>query len=144
MGGLYIEANVSNKFAVLPEILFSSMGTSDNDSEITVPFSYLSLPVLLRYNLTPKFNICAGPQFGVLLSAKINDGSSSVNIKENYKGTDWGASFGVGSQFGKFDVGARYYLGLSNIQDNTTLVESCKNFGFQVFMGYRLSEVFED
>jgi hypothetical protein len=115
------------------------MGSTDPDvSDIKYQFNYISLPVMLRYNITEQFNIQAGPQLGFLMSAKVSDGDNSVDIKEFAKGTDFGAAFGVGGDFGKFNAGARYYLGLSNIAEDAQGDDSFKNNGFQIFLGYRL------
>jgi hypothetical protein len=138
LGGLYLTANLSEKFAVQPELLFSGMGSQDNDADIKLPFNYLSVPVLLRYNVSENINLHAGPQIGFLLSAKVTDGNDSVDIKESFTGTDFGAAFGIGGDFGKFNGGLRYYLGMSNIAEDAADNESFKNNAFQIFLGYRL------
>lgn len=138
LGGLYLTANISEKIALQPELLFSGMGSQDNDADIKLPFNYLSVPVLLRFNLSEKVNIHAGPQVGFLLSAKATAGGDSADIKEYFTGTDFGAAFGIGGDFGKFNGGVRYYLGLSNIAEDATDNESFKNSAFQIFLGYRL------
>lgn len=138
LGGLYLTANLSDKFAVQPELLYSSMGTKTDD--ISDAFGYIQVPILLRYNINENFNLHAGPQIGLLLSAK----SDGVDIKDEFKGTDFGASFGAGVDFGKFNGGLRYYLGFSNISDiDTSSIPglgdiSFKNTSFQIYLGYKL------
>lgn len=138
LGGLYLTANLSDKFAVQPELLYSSMGSKTDD--ISDAFGYIQVPILLRYNINENFNLHAGPQIGLLLSAK----SDGVDIKDEVKGTDFGASFGAGVDFGKFNGGLRYYLGFSNISDIDTqgipgLGDiSFKNTSFQIYLGYKL------
>lgn len=138
LGGFYLTANVSEKVAVQPELMFSGMGSRDKDLDLALPFNYLSIPVMLRYNLTENFNLLAGPQLGFLLSAKLTYGDNSVDIKESFKGSDFGAAFGLGADFGKFNAGARYYLGLSNIVDDSSSGDTFKNNAFQFFLGYRI------
>lgn len=138
LGGFYLTAKVSEKFAVQPELMFSGMGSRDKDLDLDLPFNYLSIPVLLRYNITENFNLNAGPQLGFLLSAKLTDGDNSIDIKDSFKGTDFGAAFGLGADFGKFNAGARYYLGLSNNADDSSGGDTFKNNAFQIFLGYRL------
>ena len=138
LGGLYLTANLSDKIAVQPELLYSSMGSKSGD--ISDAFGYLHIPILLRYNINENFNLHAGPQIGLLLSAK----SDGQDIKDQFKGTDFGASLGAGVDFGKFNGGLRYYLGLSNISDIDTqgipgLGDiSFKNTSFQIYLGYKL------
>lgn len=139
IGGLYLVANLSEKFGIQPELLFSGMGTtSADDSDIKNQFNYLSVPLMLRYNVTENVNFQAGPQLGFLMSAKITDGGNSVDFKEFFKGTDFGATFGAGVDFSKFNAGIRYYLGLSNIAEDAGSDEFFKNNGVQIFVGYRL------
>lgn len=137
LGGFYLTANISEKFGIQPELLFSGMGSRDKDLDFDLPFNYLSIPVMFRYNLTENFNLHAGPQLGFLLSAKATDGDSSIDIKDSFKGTDFGAAFGLGVDFGKINAGARYYLGLSNIADDSGN-DTFKNNAFQIFVGYKL------
>jgi Outer membrane protein beta-barrel domain len=138
LGGFYLTANVSEKFAIQPELVFSGMGSKDKEFDLQLPFNYLSIPVMLRYNITENFNLHAGPQLGFLLSAKVTDGDNSIDIKDSFKGSDFGAAFGLGVDFEKFNAGARYYLGLSNIADDTSDGDSFKNNALQIFLGYRL------
>lgn len=140
LGGLYLVANVTEKFAIQPELVFSALGSTDPDfDEIKYNFNYISLPVMLRYNISENFNLQAGPQLGFLMSAKATDGDDSVDLKDEMKGIDFGAAFGAGVDFGKFNAGARYYLGFSNIADVADQEDfSIKNSGFQIFVGYRL------
>src|SRR5688572_19904084 len=56
--GLYLTGNVSDKLAVQPELVFSTMGSKDDD--VTNNFSYVSIPVLLRYNINEMINIHFG------------------------------------------------------------------------------------
>lgn len=138
LGGLYLTTNLSEKLAIQPELLFSVMGSQNNDSDYKMPFNYLSIPVLLRYNISENINLQAGPQVGFLLSAKIKDGDDSADIKENFSGMDFGAAFGIGGDFGKFNGGVRYYLGISNILEDAPDDYTFKNNSFQIFVGYRL------
>jgi hypothetical protein len=138
LGGFYLTANFSEKFAIQPELVFSVMGSQDKDYGINGEFNYLSVPVLLRYNLSEHINLQAGPQLGFLLSAKADFGDDSIDIKEFVTGTDFGAAFGIGADVEKFNAGIRYYLGLSNIAKDATDNESVKNSAFQLFLGYRL------
>jgi hypothetical protein len=141
LGGLYLTANLSDKIAIQPELYFSSMGSKFDISgfESTTKLGYLSVPVLLRYNITENINFHVGPQLGFLLSAKEEVDGDSEDVKDSYKGIDFGAALGLGVDFGKFNGGLRYVAGLSNVgdfddSDNATL----KNSSFQIFVGYRL------
>jgi hypothetical protein len=141
LGGLYLTASLSDKIAIQPEIFFSSMGSKFDlfGEELKTKLSYISVPVLLRYNINENFNFQVGPQLGLLMSAKGEADGDSEDIKDGYKGIDFGAALGLGVDFGKFNGGLRYVAGLSNVNDDDSDGDlTLKNNTFQIFVGYRL------
>jgi hypothetical protein len=144
LGGLYLTANLSDKIAIQPELHFASMGSKVDllGEEIKTKLSYLSVPVLFRYNITENFNLQVGPQLGFLVSAKEEFDGDSEDVKDAYKGIDFGAAIGLGVDFGKINGGLRYVAGLSNTFDSDGDINSSdftvKNNSFQIFVGYRL------
>jgi hypothetical protein len=169
MAGAYLTIMVSEKFGVQPELVYSQMGASGSNTQniaqsgppimITVKaddrLNYLSLPVLVRYNLTENFSLQVGPQLGFLLAATenrnvsgvpasgvtgITNGSSTVDIKDQITGINFGAAFGLGVDFGKFNAGARYYLGFSNLLKDVPPGSNAKvtDNAIQVVVGYTL------
>ncbi|CAM2906394.1 porin family protein [Flavobacterium frigoris] len=152
--GGFVEIKVSDKFAVQPELLFSTQGAKNEftepggykvDSKLTL--GYINVPVMLKYYAAEKFSLEAGPQIGFLVSAKskadITDGGTTVTVKEDskdqFKSIDFGMNFGAGYDFTEnLSAGLRYNLGLSNIAD----VEAgddfkLKNSVFSVSLGYK-------
>jgi hypothetical protein len=128
--GLYLVGNLSDKIALQPELVYSSLGSKDDDD--SYKFNYISIPVLVRYNINDMINIHVGPQFGILASAKYGD----EDIKDGLKGLDTGLALGVGLDFAAFNAGLRYYAGLSNISDADG--GDLKNNAIQIVVGYRL------
>ena len=88
-GGAYVVLAFSEKWAIQPEIMFSSQGSEIPDVEDlrSNKFNYLSIPVLLRWKPVSLLSIEAGPQFSSLMSAKDVNGDS---IKDNFKNGDFG------------------------------------------------------
>jgi hypothetical protein len=82
------------------------------------------------------FRLEAGPQVGFLINAKAKMPNSTVDIKDNLKKVDVGLGAGIGyvNPASNFGVDARYNLGLSNINDNTS--SKSTNRGFQVGVFY--------
>ncbi|MBU2950724.1 PorT family protein [Tamlana agarivorans] len=110
-GGM-VEIPISEKFSVQPEIMFSGNGFSINE-DVTA-LNYLDIPVMAKYYLTKGLSIEAGPQIGFLLSAKTED----IDVKDSYNNVNFGLSTGVGYKLDNgINFGARYNLGLSNIND---------------------------
>jgi opacity protein-like surface antigen len=165
LGG-FAEISISEKFAIQPELLFSMQGAKSEYSETDVDYSYneetktklnyLNVPILAKYYVADKFALLAGPQFGILMSAKedyefsetlsgtTDSGSESIDAKEFYKSL--ALSFNLGASYSiteNFFVDARYNLGLSSIAkdytdefgDSTSL--KINNNVFQFSVGYK-------
>jgi len=128
------------KFGIQGEALFSSQGTQDeNDSDFKINNDYLLIPVLAKFYLVQGLNIYAGPQFGILLSSETTDGTVDVDTKDLFKSSDISLVFGAGFEISKFQVGARYNLGLSDIiEDPLPGDSSVKNGVFQIYVGFAL------
>ena len=131
--GLYLVGNLSDNVAIQPELVYSGFGAKLDDDALNM--SYLSIPILLRYNFNEMVNVHAGPQFGILMSAKAED----EDVKDSYKGADMGLAIGLGLDFGPFNAGARYYQGLSNVaSDDLGDDVKATNSAIQLVVGYRL------
>lgn len=151
LAGAYLAVDLSDKFRLQPEVLFVSAGSKGDefdssigrDVEDTYKLNYVAVPVMFMYRVTSFFNIQAGPQISFLASAKnvtkIDgvDDDIETDIKDTLKGTDFGVNAGVGFDFGKFNVSARYSIGLSDINDIEG-ANSVKNHAIQVALGYRI------
>jgi hypothetical protein len=129
--GAYATLMFSDKLGLQPELFYSGTGASGSAEN---KINYLTLPVFLRYNITNNFHILAGPQLGVVVSAK--DGAGN-DIKDSVNSSDFGIVPGIGVDFGPFNAGLRYSLGLSNI-DKSASGYTVKNNVFQVVVGYKL------
>lgn len=133
--GAFVNIGVSDKFSVQPEILYSMQGAKDNDGSLDL--SYLNIPIMARYLIAEKFSLEAGPQIGILMSAKSkSDGGGDVDVKDFLNTTDIG--IGVGAAYDiteNIGVGLRYTLGVSNI--NKEGDDSNNNSNIGISLGYR-------
>ena len=133
--GGYLNIGFSETFGVQPELIYNAVGAKIGEAKFNT--DYLSIPVMLKYNPVPIFNIHAGPQFGFLLSAKQDD----QDIKDGFKGMDLGVGLGAGVDLPMgLGITARYVMGLSNISEDADDVEgvSVKNTALQISISYRL------
>lgn len=164
--GVFAEFKISDKFSFQPELLFSMQGAKEEYSETEtfggttytyneeskLKLSYINIPLMAKYYVAEKFSLEAGPQIGFLISAKADyetsetaggtttSESASVDVKDNFKGIDFGLNFGFGYDFTeKLSAGARYNLGLSNINDVDGSSAEVKNAGFQISLGYKFN-----
>lgn len=137
--GLLGHIHITKSFAVQPEILFSAQGAKYTTAGVTTKLNlnYLNVPILLQYMFDNGFRFEAGPQVGFLLTAKADNGTTKTDIKSDLKPLDVGLAVGLGyihvpSGFG---VDARYNLGVSNINDNSSV--KANNRGFQLGVFYQ-------
>jgi hypothetical protein len=136
--GLIGHIHLTKQLAFQPEIVYSGQGAKFTTAgvETKINLDYINLPLLFQYMFDNGFRIQAGPQIGFLVNAKSKTGSNATDIKNNLKTVDFGLGAGVGYVHPPtgFGVDARYNLGLSNINDNSTV--KSYNRGFQVGVFY--------
>jgi len=108
--GVFGQLKIAN-FAIQPEVLFSMQGGAAGSASLNM--NYINIPVMLQYYLIPGLALEAGPQFGLLLSAK----AEGEDIKDAFKTTDFGINFGASYKLPLLPLGvfARYSLGLTNL-----------------------------
>jgi len=116
--GIVSEYRISDNFSIQPELLYSSQGQKYHGGSV-LKLNYLNLPIMANYLVSENIFIEAGPQFGVLLSAKgENEAESSESLIDNYRSIDFGISLGLGYKFeGGLNVNVRYYFGIANVHD---------------------------
>src|SRR5882757_6294482 len=86
--GVFAKLPVTRGFSIQPELLYSLKGAKENynnfvqgDGEYRFNLGYMELPVLAVVNITPNFNIHAGPYVGYLVSANVKDVNSEGSIE---------------------------------------------------------------
>lgn len=131
--GLLGHMHQDSRIAFQPEVVYSAQGIQDkNNSNSQLNLNYVNIPLLLQYMYDNGFRIQAGPQFGILTSAK----SGSTDVKSSYKNYDVGFSVGVSyvkpsTGFG-YDI--RYNHGFTNINESDAI--NSYNRGIQVGLFY--------
>ena len=136
VGGVAV-IGISEKFAVQPELVYSSQGAKDTEEGVDVDYNldYINLPVLAKFTVAEGFSIEAGPQVGFLMSAKVKAEGESFDIKDDLKGIDFGGAIGLGYKMDSgLNFAARYNLGLGNIADFDG--GDLKNNVIQLSVGY--------
>lgn len=141
--GGFAEIHVVEKFFIQPEVLFSAQGAKFDGpfgTDADVKLDYLNIPVLAKYYfIENKFSVEAGPQLGLLLSAKA-DGD---DVKDYTRSVDLGFNIGAGYNFtDNFSVGLRYTIGMSplsdkNIDNADDYYDSAKNSNLAISLGYK-------
>lgn len=135
--GALAHFHLGGQWALQPEIYFSTQGAkSPTNSDASLNLNYINVPVLFQYMFDNGFRIQAGPQIGLLVSAKSEVGDTKTDVKEDLKGIDAGVALGMSYVHppSGFGVDARYNLGLANINDAGDVKST--NRGFQVGVFY--------
>lgn len=153
--GVFMNAPLAEKFSIQPELMYSQMGSK---YDAIMPISgdrisgakhldYVTLPVMFQYNATPSFYLEAGPEFGLMVSAKDksknettgNTIAESSNYKDKLNGFNAGIGLGAGYYFTpNIGLTARYVAGLTDIyKDGQNSGDAVKNNVFQVGLAYK-------
>jgi opacity protein-like surface antigen len=136
--GVFAEKVISPFFGVQAELLYSQMGMKSKvaGETNTSKADYLVLPVLAKLYVLEGLSVDLGPQFGYMISAKINDKKVYDDVDKKF---DVSAAMGLSYKIcDRFDVSARYNLGLTSVEDVEGMDDyKPKNNVIQVGVGYR-------
>tara|TARA_B110000238_G_C15905764_1_gene344016 strand:- start:16 stop:666 length:651 start_codon:yes stop_codon:yes gene_type:complete len=154
--GGYTNIEISEKFKIQPEILFSSQGTKrvfedisltdsngiligTGDIEEKISESVISIPITLQYFINNKFNLEGGIQLGYIINRKQETtknpfdeflGNNSQNNNTNYDKFDLGFNVGLGYEiFENMRINTRYFLGL--IERDNSIKPSVFSLGIE-------------
>ena len=154
--GGYTNIEISEKFKIQPEILFSSQGTKrvfenisftdsngiligTGDIEEKIRESVISMPIILQYFINNKFNLEGGIQLGYIIDRKQKTSknpfdefleNNSQNNNTNYDKFDLGFNVGLGYEiFENLRINTRYFLGL--IERDNSIKPSVFSLGIE-------------
>lgn len=142
--GAFAEINFNKKIGIQPELLWaqSTYRTAtdiqqiipESKSDVDVKLNYLQIPILLNYRPVKILSLQAGPQFGILIN---EDNTLLQNGKDAFKKGDFSMLAGAQLNLGPLKAGARYAIGLNDINDISNNSE-WKSRGWQLYVGLRL------
>jgi hypothetical protein len=145
LGG-FMQFNFSKTFGLQPEINFvqSSSDFTDDASDVyddlfrdgsqrKARLNYIKVPLLLNINVGPskRVKLQVGPQIGGLLNQSVD---SLKDNRDIFKKGDWAAVGGLWIQLPFINIGGRYEIGLSNLNDIDNS-EKWKSQAFTIFAG---------
>lgn len=127
--GVYLDSRFNDAFSLQSELQYSSQGCKtsfyNGEENGKIELGYINLALIMKLYVVKGFHLAAGPQAGLLISAKETyrstpAGSKTVmDVMGNYKSLDAAFNMGLGYQFEQgFNVGVRYSAGLTNINAN--------------------------
>lgn len=134
--GAYAIFKTSEKVALQSELMYSRQGRKVGGSN-TVRYNYLNLPILVRVSPFKHFNIQAGPQVGLLASAKSKRNGYKTDASSHLRTFDFSLTGGVGISGKKVDIDFRYIHGAISTYKGVN-GDNFANRVFQISIGYRI------
>ena len=130
--GVSLEQRLTSSLTVTYNLLYSHQGGAElitsklpgyGSSKMITKFSYLTLPVMVRYHVGGgRFFLSGGPQIGYLLKAKwyaagFEGSAENWDLADRHR-LDVGLTGGLGYRIGKHVViESRYYYGLPHFNE---------------------------
>lgn len=156
--GAFFSVNLIKLLAIQPEVYYIKRGVdfTEGDEFTSQKFSYLEIPVLLKFKILTKGKIMPGIFIGPYLAFNTKAtavvkkfGITTENDMEEFaKSTDYGLVFGGYLEYGlgttKLVLDVRYNLGLVNALKNLSALTSgvlddddyVKNASFTIMIGF--------
>jgi hypothetical protein len=126
--GLVAEVSISKSFAIQPELLYTTQGATYKTAtkEFKNELGYISIPIILKINLSKSLLVELGPQAGFLLNEK-----EKFDVEKSST-FDIAANVGLGLKITEnIFAQARYGMGLTETKTNSAI----KNSVFQLSLG---------
>jgi hypothetical protein len=142
----FIQFNFSRKLGIQPEVSYNQGSAEQSDDysdiwddislggdQLKVKLDYLKFGTMLNFNLgvTQRIKLQFGPQWGMLLSEKVDSLKTPQDI---FKNGDFSLAGGIMFQLPLVHFGGRFEQGLTNINAIDDR-DKWKNQSFQLFAG---------
>jgi opacity protein-like surface antigen len=133
VGGL-AEFEINEKISLQPELLYSTQGSEIGNS-VKIKVDYLALPLMVKYYLSEKVSLEAGPQISFLINDKADFNDSSIPDADTDASIfDFGLNIGFGYNINtNLFTQVRYNYGITTVVENPDI----KNSIFQISLGYK-------
>ncbi|MBG8553106.1 porin family protein [Hymenobacter guriensis] len=162
--GLFYVYNVVGPLSIRPELLYSVQGSEfkQGKADYETKLQYVNLPILFDLKLS-KLHLQAGPQFGLLLTAKevgtvvtgydfstspptpTSYGNVSGQVKDKYNSKDFSLCAGLELELAAgLRIGGRFNAGLTDIADYKDISSAndarLKNRVIQAYAAFQLGK----
>jgi len=107
-------------------------------TEVTQELTYINIPVVAKISLIPVLNIQAGLQYGILTKAEVETDLGTTDVKDNLNGGNTSIVLGLGLDVSKLMVELRYNIGLTDLNNDSSLPISPTLSVIQLDVGLRL------
>ena len=114
--GFLVNVPLAEKLLLQPGYYYVQRNGADKSSGLAYSVDYLSLPVLLKYEISPVVSILAGPEGSLLIGAKQNSNGVKSIITHDFEERSIGATGGIDFLIrNNFLISARLMEGLNHI-----------------------------
>lgn len=133
--GALAEFKITQKISLQPELLYTRQGSEPQDS-LKIKLDYLAIPLMVKYHVSKKFSLEAGPQLSFLVNDKAEFNDSSIPDADlDASSFDFGLNVGFAYNINsKLFAQVRYNYGVTTVVENPDI----KNSVFQISLGYKL------
>lgn len=155
-GGVYMNARLSDKWNFQPEVIYNYMGAKSTttaldgtDVKHETNLGYISVPLMMQFNVTPQFYFEAGPELSYLVNAnnKLKEGNTTTTndwsnkAMDNLKRFNAGGAIGMGYRItDHVGINARYTASFTNLGKDDNPVghyfHESKNRNVQLGLSY--------
>ncbi len=140
--GVFATYSVSDKLAIQPELLYSMQGCKVDayyedeeeyyEEEVEIKLDYILVPIMVKFYPVTGLSLQAGPQFGFLTRAKMDD----EDMKDDVKKFDFALNLGAGYELENgLGLDLRYSFGLTDANKEEEMGEA-KNGVFSIALSY--------
>lgn len=155
-GGVTFGSDLSKKWKLNTELLYALKGADIDEAgdaaTIKINFHYLSLPLLLDYQLLPKFYLGIGPELSYRVGLNTSEGAFPESIKTVWD-EKWDFGLNAAIKFYATDqlyTSLRYTHGFTNLSsapftssndagEPTEIIIKHQNRALQLSLGYEFS-----
>lgn len=142
--GVFTNIPVSGKLSFEPSAEFSQKGAEYTFGSIErkSKISYIDLPLMAKYNVTPAFGLFAGPQVSFFVDSETkfvgNNGSTTIEDNtDNYRKSLAGGKIGASYNFGSIALNGSYATDLQEIFKEDLNLANLKNQVINVGLAYK-------
>jgi outer membrane protein OmpA-like peptidoglycan-associated protein len=137
--GGWVNIPITLKFSFEPQLVYNNFKYRSNSPGALLGHGnagYLSLPLILKYDITPSFALTAGPQVDFLMSVNDKGGSAT---KSDLTGTSLSGNLGFEVMpHARVTPFARYIFGITDMDARAGHAGALKNSNIQVGLKFRL------
>jgi hypothetical protein len=114
--GFILQIPLNEKFSLQQEYSFARRYGTNSSIGVDYRLDYLSIPLFLKYMISDRFDVFAGPQFELLIDAQSMDKGENVDITHNVEERSIGVAGGLNFHItSAFFISGRYLEGFNHI-----------------------------